>query len=87
MLQLILPVPAGDHNRESTLLSVRHIYVILCTHTHTHTHKQYLSLNVLWFLLNQNTAVQLIFLRGKFQVSLCVHEVIPQSHLALQINN
>jgi len=30
-----------------------------------------------------NTAVQLTFLRGKFQVSLCVHEVIPQSHLAL----
>jgi len=28
-----------------------------------------------------NTAVQLIFLRGKFQVSLFVHEVIPQSHL------
>ena len=45
--------------------------------------QQRLPLNVLWFLLDQNTAVQLIFLRGKFQVSPCVHEVIPQSHLAL----
>jgi hypothetical protein len=76
MLQLIVIVPAGGYNRKDTSPSVRHINVILRT-------QQYLPINVLWFLLDQNTAVQLIFLRGKFQVSLCVHEVIPQFHLAL----
>jgi len=34
MIQLILLVTAGDYNRKSTPLSVRHINVILCTHTH-----------------------------------------------------
>jgi len=34
MLQLILPVPAGEYHRGNTPLSVRHINVILCMHAH-----------------------------------------------------
>jgi len=38
MLQLILPVTAGEYHRGSTPLSVRHINVILRMHAHNNTY-------------------------------------------------
>jgi len=67
----------------SILQQKKHTTISQTQHYFMHSHTHYLSINVLWFLLDPNTAVQLIFLRGKFQLSLRVHEVISQSHLAL----
>jgi hypothetical protein len=80
MLQLIIVCTCWRLQQKKAHLRQTDTTTLYDTHTQQ---QQHASVNVIWFPLDPHTAWQLLFFRGKFQVSLCVHEVIPQSQLVL----